>query len=252
VEERRSGGDQALEQVLAELRRAGREGGRALFVIGPPGAGKSALLSAARRSARWRQLRLRTALVDCRALPAGASAWQRLGRAGTAHLRLGQVAGSTAGDWANLLPLVGDVVSALIGTVRTVRRSPGRTPRSRDPSGAALAGVRALLSQGAGHARLLLLDSLDEAAAADLAASAFFVRQLRGTRTLLLAAARGRGGRTAGAVEDLVLESERLGLGRRLVLGAPEDGARAGGPAPVAAARFASIVRAGPSRAGGP
>lgn len=121
-------------------------------------------------------------------------------------------------EWLDVTQ-IGAVLTAGWRTVRALRT--GELPE--EPTGArrsatetAAEAVRMLTEFGSLEPRLVILDSLERGDAEDLAGAFAFVQRLAETRTVLVAAVRTKPGRLPRAVEDVILEAERLGRARRV------------------------------------
>ncbi len=207
------------EALLRKLDRATEEGGRALFLLGRTGSGQTALLAMFQEEALRRHRELRAQYVDC--AYSGTRTWFELAEIFTRRHRLKGSARKLAIAWLEAVPVVGDLLLAIASTIQAIRT--GRTDRSRKevPGSAratALAAVRQLLRYGGLEPRLFLMDSLERGDSEDLAGASALIRRLSETRTLFLAAVRTKDGRPPDAIEDLILEAERLGRADRFEL----------------------------------
>lgn len=213
------GREGVLEEMSREVDEVVEGSGRALFLLGPAGVGKTALVGAFQELAYRGHRDLEAEYVDCG--QSGAETWRQLAVLFTRGQRLRRSARKLTLGWLEAVPLVGDLIVAIIKTVQAVRTGrieelERRVPRS--PEDTAVQAVRSLLEYGPREPRLVIVDSLDRGDSEDLAGAAALVRRLKETRTLFLASVRTSRGKPPDAVHDLILEAERLGVARRIEL----------------------------------
>ncbi|MEN8374720.1 MAG: ATP-binding protein [Gemmatimonadota bacterium] len=199
------GREALLEALAADLARGVEGGGRAVFIEGPPGSGRTTLLHRFANAATYRGKALSAAFCD--AADPDASAWSQVASQLTRRDRLSAALKRSASGWVGLIPLVGGVLEATIETRDALKGEAERPPE--ETSDAAVAQVRMLLSLGAQRPRLILMDNLDAGDTEEFAGAAALVQRLKGVPLVFVAAARaGAGGRT----RDLMLEADRLGI----------------------------------------
>ncbi len=209
-----------MEALLAEVDAAVEEGGRTVFLLGPSGSGKTATIGMFQEYAFRRHRQLRAEYVDC--AHSGTKTWIELAELFTRRHQLGEMARRLAGEWFEVVPIVGKLLAAVSRTIEAMRT--GRIARRRQDlaqsdTESAVAAVRTLLEYGPLEPRVLIMDSLDRGDAEDLAGASALIRHIEKTRTLFLAAVRTSKGRPPDSVRDLVLEAERLGRTRIVKLG---------------------------------
>lgn len=205
-----------LEELLDHVENALSEGGRAVFLLGPPGSGKTAALGLLQELAFRRQRDLRAEYVNC--AQSGEKTWLELARLFTRGHRLRRSAWRVAMEWLDVTQ-IGAVLTAGWRTVRAMRT--GELPEEvtgtrRSPSETGAEAVRMLTEYGSLEPRLVILDSLDRGDAEDLAGAFALVQRLPETRTVFVAAVRTKAGRLPRAIDDLILETERLGRASRV------------------------------------
>lgn len=212
------GREDVLHELLGEVDRVVAGSGRALFLLGPAGIGKTALLGHFQELAYRRHRQLQAEFVNC--AESGAETWMQLAMLFTRGHRLRRSAGRVALHWLEAAPLVGDLIVAIVKTTQAVRTGRVEEAKSvlRKPEESAVQAVRNLLEFGPTEPRLVIMDSLDRGDDEDLAGSAAFLRRLKGTRTLFVAAVRTARGRPPEAAGGLILEGERIGVARRVEL----------------------------------
>jgi hypothetical protein len=164
-------------------------------------------------AARLRHRGLRTAIGD--ASDPDIAAWRQISLRLTGRHRLGAVAIRTFGDWVGVLPVIGSVASAIVGTIKELR------PRRRDPergpigTGFAVDEIRGVLAHGSAEPRLIILEASD---ADELAGAFALMLRLAETHTLFVATSIAEAGSLPPRVNDLVREAERLRCGRGLAI----------------------------------
>jgi hypothetical protein len=212
----------ALERLHAEL-VAATASGRAVFLFSAPGSGGAALARRFVDEARRANPRLEIATGD--AADPAVAAWRQIARRMTRTRRAGVALRHTLADWASILPLIGPVISAAISTIDELRSGPRRTTVQAGTD-SAVADVRMLLAHGARSHRLIVLENLESADAAELAGAFSLIQKLARTRILLVVTAATDAFHPAPRVLDLLREAERIGVGHRIELHAtaPLDG----------------------------
>jgi AAA ATPase domain len=210
-----------LDQLQAEL-AATADGGRAVLLTGPPGAGKTRVVGELEARARRGQLlALRMVHIDGRGYGIRGRAWSQVALRLTTEHKVARSLLRSAGEWMDMVPVVGKVLHALTETVTAFRRRGGgvgseRVARALERAEAG--AVPSLLQHGRTQRRLVVLDDLDHLAARDLADTATLIRRIADTRMLLVATFTSRRAGAGRDVEELALEAERLGRTRRLAL----------------------------------
>ncbi|UCC72147.1 MAG: AAA family ATPase [Gemmatimonadota bacterium] len=206
-----------LEALIREVDETVGGRGRAVFVLGPAGSGKTATLGLFQEEAFRRHRALKAEYVDCEA--SGARTWAELAELFTRGHRLKRSARNVAMEWLDVT-VIGAIITAIYRTVEAVRT--GRVPERRrrrsrkQASDSAVEAVRLLTRHGPLEPRLMILDSLERGDDEDLAGTFALLRRLPETRTLFVAATRTTDGRPPAAIDDLIREGERLGHVRRL------------------------------------
>jgi hypothetical protein len=198
----------ALDHALAQALR-----GEGLFVVlhGPDGSGRAALARRFTELAGKRHRRLRSALGD--AADASQPAFKQLAFHFTARRRAGAALRRSIKEWIPaVVPVVGDLVSAIVETVQTLRRTQD-SQSAPTGSGSTIDQVRLLLTFGGNDPRIIVLENLEGSDADELAGAFALVQRLRGTSTLFIGTSLSTGGQLPGPVRDLVREAERLGVG---------------------------------------
>lgn len=213
------GRQDTLDALGAEVDRALEDGGRILFLIGPAGSGKSECLKLFQELAYRRHRKLEAEYVDCSR--SGGRTWLELAELFTREDRLKAAGAKVLLEWIDAVPLLGPVITAVRETVTAIRRGAvsGAASDVREPDAAsALRAVRMLMRYDPREPRLMILDSLERGDAEDLAGVTAMLRRLPDTRTLLVAGVRSSPRGLPDTMEDLILETERLGYGRRMAL----------------------------------
>jgi hypothetical protein len=197
-----------------------RGSGRAIFLLGSAGSGQTACIKLFQEEAFRRREALRAQYVDC--AHSGTETWAELAEVFTRGHRLKRSARKVAVDWLESIPIIGKILQAVLRTVAALRTGrvetgqPQLESRTRFPS--AVGAVRLLLEYEPREPRLVIMDSLDRGDSEDLAGAAALIRRLPETRALFLAAVRTEEGSPPDAINDLILEAERLGCGARVEL----------------------------------
>ena len=206
--------DREVDAVMAEGR------GRAVFLLGPGGSGKTATAGLIQELAFREYRELRAQYVDC--AQSGTRTWAELAELFTRRYRLKRSARRLVWEWVEVVPIVGKFIKVLATTVRAIRT--GHAEEEGEPSvpaptgDSAVRAVRLLLEHGPQEARLIVFDSLDRGDSEDLAGAFALMRRLPELRTIFLATVRTADDRPPEAIGDLILEAERLDAGRRIEL----------------------------------
>lgn len=202
----------SLEEVLQ-----GR--GRAVFVLAPPDREIGKRLAAFQEEAFRRHRELRVGFVDCVHTTPEDDAWEQFDILLLRRHRLRGAARRLAPEWMEALPL-GEAVKALYLTVRSLitRKGPEEEPDAPAPrGGGGVDYAQGLWTLGPLEPRLLILENFQQAEPSELAGAARLVAHLERTRALLVVVARTTG-ELPPPVDDLILEAERGGRSRRVVL----------------------------------
>lgn len=202
-----------LAALEHELAAAADGAGRVVFVTGPPGSGRTALLRAFEDVTARRHVKVAAGACGAGAAPGGV--WVVLAEQAARRGRLRRLAGSLLPEWAAVIPVIGKLSAALLATLVAVRRGRGAEGEATSPTTPGGA-VRALL-EGPGAPTVVIVDDLDLGSAGDLAGAAALIRRLPKERRLLVASC-GLESEVRGAVRDVMLEADRLGCGVRLRL----------------------------------
>jgi hypothetical protein len=205
------GRDAVLAELLEAADVAMAEGGRAVFLLGEAGSGRTACLGVLEELAHRRHSGLRTGYAECSADDEKTSAWLRLDEHFTYATRMRRAALALVPDWLEVVPVIGPIAAATMVTVQRLRGRaihPKRRTRQTE-SASVLDHVRSLVEHGETRPLLILLDDLERASADDLAGASALIRRLQGTRILLVVAARTVNGRPEGPVASVLREAER-------------------------------------------
>jgi len=212
------GREELLDQLMQQIDAAVGEVGRAIFLLGSPGSGKTALVGVLQEVAFRCHRELKAEYVNC--AQSGERTWLELARLFTRGHRLKRSAWKVVMEWLDVTQ-IGAIFTAVWRTVKAVRTGkvgedderPGRSA-----SDTAIEAVRMLVEYGALEPRLVILDSLERGDAEDLAGAFALIQRLAQTRTVLVASVRTKDGRPPPAIADLILEAERLGRSKRVEL----------------------------------
>jgi hypothetical protein len=145
-------------------------------------------------------------------------AWRRIALRLTARHRTAAALRSSIAEWLFVIPVVGQIASAMLSTVDEIS---GRgSPTAAHGTGSCLDDVRRILAHGRSDPRLIVLTHCEAADAGELGGAFALIREIRSTRTLLVVSASDAAGDTRG-FRDLVWEAERLGVGRLVAMEQP-------------------------------
>lgn len=201
-----------LAVLRRELRGAIDHAGRVLFLLGEPGTGKTALLRRFMDQVRNRPWGVDIGYGD--AADPEHDAWAQLARGFTLQRRAGRALLRTLPDWLEVIPVVGRVIRAIVETVLALLPRRPEAPRGEAGTGSPVDAVRTMMAYGPETPRLIILDNMEAADAAELSGAFALIQRVAGTHTLLLIAARTRDRELRPELRDLASETERLGLGR--------------------------------------
>lgn len=203
-----------LAKLHRELREAMAQGGRVLFLLGEPGTGKTTLIRRFIDQVRDRHWSVQVGYGD--AADPRHDAWRQLARSFTMKRRAGGALLRTIPDWLEVIPVVGRILRAVVETVSALlpRRRDRRGAPAGTATGSPVDAVRTMLAYGPETPRLIILDNMEAADAAELSGAFALIQRVAGTHTLLLIAVRTRGGALRPELRDLASETERLGVGR--------------------------------------
>lgn len=204
-----------VDQLHEHLRLARTGAGRAVFVHGPEGSGRAALVREFEKQARRDHRSLKTAIGD--AADPDAPAWRQIAFRFTATRRVGVALQRSFADIVDLVPVVGGVLSALVETINALRPKRRRT---EDPevlgTGSTVDQVRMLFVHGRGDSRLIILENLEASDPDELAGAFALIQRLPKTRTLFVCTSLSQAGRLPSMVSDLLREAERQSVGHAI------------------------------------
>lgn len=199
----------ALQAALDAV-RSGR--GRFVLLHGRDGSGRAALGRRFVALAGKRRRGMRTAIADA-ADPAN-PAFRQLARQLTSTRRVGAALRRSAKEWIGVVvPVVGDIVTAIVETVQTLRKTQD-SPSAPVGTDSTIDQVRLLLTFGGNDTRIIVLENLEASDPDELAGAFALIQRLPQTRTLFIGTSVSTGGKLPGQVRDLVHEAERLGVGQ--------------------------------------
>lgn len=214
------GRDDLLATLQDELDAMLRDGGRAVFLSGPAGSGKTAILGVFEELAvRRGPVGLQTGYARCEGEDVDEPVWEQLATLFTHARRLKRAMLSLVPEWLAAIPVIGELLGAIFATVERLRtgRAPAGRVRSAEVVDESVMGhVRSLAEHGRDRPCMVLLDDLHRASGDDLAGAAGLVRRLPGSRILFVAAGRVGEGEAPHALRDLLREAERHGPTRQL------------------------------------
>lgn len=216
-----TGRDEIFDPIMTAAHAAFHESGRAAFLLGPAGSGKTVFLELLEDQINRRYSRTRMAEIDCGGVREGVSIWIELARTLTFRHRLRESLWNVFPDWVQTLPIAGDLFSAIGETVKALRtgRVPARKPRHVEfETATPLRAMQSLFEHHPREHRVIMLDGLERATPEDLAGASAFLRQIDRTRTFLVATVTTTNGRPDAAVRDLIVETERYQRGQSHIL----------------------------------
>lgn len=201
-----------LDALHGELALARQGVARAIFLHGPEGSGRAALVRLFETQARSNDRRLNTAIGD--AADPATPAWRQIAFRFTAARRVGVALRRSTADLVDLVPVIGGVLSAMVETFNALR--PKRRQRTEPEvmgTGSSVDQVRMLFVHGRDDPRLIILENLEASDPDELAGAFALIQRLPGTRTMFVCTSVSRAGRLPVVVADLLREAERLGVG---------------------------------------
>lgn len=216
------------EHLVERLHRRARDAeggqGRFLFVLGDAGSGKHRLIGRLLEANDARERPM--AVVQLRA-GASANVWEAARRRVTRRRRIRRFLASTVPEWISAIPVVGNVIAAIIRTVQVVRSrddpEPDPAEEARRRAGT-IAAVDELIEEARGPV-ILVIRAFEHAGHDDLAGAFHCLRALAGKPVLVVATVTLERGRPPGAVLDLVREAERYDAGEAIEVGALDSDA---------------------------
>jgi hypothetical protein len=213
------GRDRLLVDALRLLDRAAEGQGGLLFVVGDIGAGKhrfvARLLEA--NDTRPRPLGVVEAWPGERS-----NVWIALARRVTRRRRIRRFLLAVLPEWIGALPVIGQLLGAIVQTVQTLRGREAEPVRESRVTARRQAGAVAAVDEFLGELRgptLVVLRRFDRANDDDLAGAFHAIRTLAGHPVLVVATARHRPGQRGGRVQDLMGEAERYSAATVVRLG---------------------------------
>lgn len=205
-----------VARLLDQL-SATEQAGRAVFLHGSAEADLPGITRDFIEKARNRR-RLAIAIGD--AGDPQTPAWRQIAVRLTRAQRATTALRRSLSEWAGVIPVLGPLIGAAISTADELRG----TTRAGGPglgTGSAIDDVRWITAHGRDRHRLIVLENLHAADAAELSGAFALIQQLKPMATMLLVTAMSDQPRTAAPVIDLLREAERLGVGYRIDASVP-------------------------------
>lgn len=201
-----------ISRLLDHL-AATTQSGRAVFLYGSPGSDLKAIPREFIETARTRSRRLAIATGD--AGDPQTPAWRQIAIRLTRAQRAGTALRRSLSEWAGIIPVLGPLLGAAISTADELWSTTPKTGPSFG-TGSAIDDVRWITAHGRNRHRLIVLENLHAADAAELSGAFALIQQLKSMATMLLVTATIDPAHPAPAVVDLLREAERLGVGYRI------------------------------------
>lgn len=221
-----------LEQLQSEL-SAASVSGRAVFLRLHTDNDSTVVVREMLRRARAMNRRLEIAVAS--AADPATPAWRQIAFRLTGRHRAGTALKRSIVEWLGVVPLVGPLIGAIANTIAEVTNRPALRNAALG-TGSSLDDVRRILAHGRLSRRLIVLEDVEDADAAELSGAFALLQQIRETRTLLVLIASCDDSSRVKGFTDLLWEAERLGAGRLLSI----DGSLA--PAQIDLLRCAAAI----------
>lgn len=203
-----------VSALAQEAERAALEGGRAIFLVGPERSGKSACLAALRQElgARLPSRGTRVLVVSCAEL--AGRVWSAIDRRLSGKRRMLSTFGRIVVHWLGVIPILGPLLGAITDSLAALGR--GRKVAFISAARPATEAARNILLSNRALPLVICIDDLQAAGPEDLKGLHIFLRSIRETRTLLIAAIGGTSQQIPQHLRDLMLEAEYNGSARVL------------------------------------
>ncbi len=211
------GRDHLVERIHRIADDAIRGRGRVLFVVGEAGAGKERLVG---RLLELNDVREHPAAVVSVRAGGSPDAWEAARRRVTRRRRIRHFLATTVPEWISAIPVVGNLLAAIIRTVQLMRsRDTPDSDASAEPRGraGAIAAVDELIAEARGPTFVVIKD-FERAGDHDLAGTFHSLRAIAGKPVLVVATVELRRGRPPHAVVDVIREAERYDAGETIRL----------------------------------